>query len=88
MTHFSTGLPVIVNDPRMPIIQGQVSGEDNEGRLRLTIGMVRPLFLDWVRYEVRRSPLTVERYDEALGWSSGTLEMCRSPSCTRGISWS
>src|SRR3989442_10919011 len=32
------------------------------------MGMSGPLVLDWVRYEVRRSRLTVERYDEALGW--------------------
>src|SRR2546425_9815823 len=61
-------VPVPVNNPRMPLIQGQVSGQEPGGRPSLTIGMIRPLFLDWVRYEVRRSPWTVKRYDEALGW--------------------
>lgn len=27
-----------------------------------------PVFLEWTRYEMRRSPWTVRRYQEALGW--------------------
>lgn len=69
MSNFSSDLPVLVNGPRMPIIHGQVLAEEPgvEG-VRLTIRMVRPLLLEWTRFEMRRSPWTVKRYEEALGW--------------------
>ena len=68
MSHFTPELTDLVNDPRMPVIQGQVLGAEPGPSTHYTIGMLRPLFLDWVRYETRRSVSTVKRYEEALGW--------------------
>ena len=68
MSSFTSQPPALVYGPRMPIIYGQVSdGEAGDGT-RLTIGMIRPMFSDWNRYEVRRSLSTVRRYEENLGW--------------------
>jgi integrase/recombinase XerD len=35
---------------------------------KATLSAVTPVFLDWARYEMRRSPSTVCRYQEALRW--------------------
>lgn len=48
-------------------IPGQVDESEDVSR-SLTISTVAPAFLDWTRYEMRRSPITLKRYREALGW--------------------
>lgn len=51
----------------MPSFHGQV-GPPREVPVELTIGMVAPVFLEWSRFEMRRSPWTVRRYGEGLSW--------------------
>jgi site-specific recombinase XerD len=66
MSYFIPEPVAVVKSPEMPTIQGRVfSGEEDT---LLTIGMVAPLFLEWSRYEMRRSPWTVRRYGEGVSW--------------------
>jgi integrase/recombinase XerD len=44
------------------------SEQAEEVRRSLTISAVAPAFLDWTRYAMRRAPMTIKRYREALGW--------------------
>jgi integrase/recombinase XerD len=41
---------------------------DEGGHSKPSIGMLAPLFLEWARYEARRSVSTVARYGESLRW--------------------
>lgn len=68
MFDISTHGVEVVKGSWMPTIHGQFSGEE-PGPPSLTIGMVAPLFLEWARFEMRRSPGTVKRYREAIGWA-------------------
>lgn len=54
------------NWSQKPAIHDQVSGD--ETAREFTISSVAPAFLEWTRYEMRRSPGTLKRYREALGW--------------------
>lgn len=56
----------VVNRSGMPVIHEQFYGE--EAARELTISTVAPVFLEWSRYEMRRNPWTIRRYQEALGW--------------------
>jgi len=58
---------VPVKSPEKTFIPEQFEAAE-EIRQSLTISAVAPAFLDWTRYELRRSPLTIQRYREALGW--------------------
>jgi hypothetical protein len=53
--------------PRKSVIHGEVRGGD-DWKAGLTIGGLAPLFLEWARYEMRRSPWTIIRYRDALRW--------------------
>jgi integrase/recombinase XerD len=55
-----------VNWSLKPAIHDHFYGE--QAARELTISTVAPVFLEWTRYEMRRSPCTVQRYREALGW--------------------
>jgi site-specific recombinase XerD len=57
---------VLVKGTEKTAIQERFQGE--RAAPILTIGMVKPLFLEWTRYEMRRSPGTLKRYGEAIGW--------------------
>jgi site-specific recombinase XerD len=56
-----------VKSPENTFIQGHVD-DSEDARRSLTISTIAPAFLDWTRYELRRSPKTIQRYREALGW--------------------
>ena len=58
---------VPVKSPENTFIQGHPD-ETEDIRRSLTISIVAPAFLDWTRYEMRRAPMTIKRYREALGW--------------------
>jgi site-specific recombinase XerD len=67
MTSFASQPAALVKPPEKTVIQGGFSG-DTGYQHTLTIGMLAPLFLEWLRYEMRRAPATVQRYGEALQW--------------------
>jgi integrase/recombinase XerD len=58
---------VPVKSPEKTFIPEQIEAAE-EVRRSLTISAVAPAFLDWTRYELRRSQATITRYREALGW--------------------
>jgi site-specific recombinase XerD len=83
MSYFSKDLPARVNPHQMPVIQGD-SAERNTWQAALTIGAMAPLFLEWAQYEMRRAPLTVTRYREALDWIVRDLGDLRVAELHRG----
>jgi site-specific recombinase XerC len=44
------------------------AGDHDDREVLLTISALAPAFLEWAHYDARRSPATLERYKEALGW--------------------
>jgi integrase/recombinase XerD len=58
---------VSVNGSRNTTIL-EISASAPEWHASVTISELAPVFLRWARYEMRRSPVTIDRYREALGW--------------------
>lgn len=67
MFNFTQVSKEIVNRPTNTLVYGQ-SEHGQHHSPALTIAAVKPAFLEWVRYELRRSPATVKHYDESLKW--------------------
>jgi site-specific recombinase XerD len=67
MSDGSPQLPVPVNGPWNTTVQGHVATSD-DWQIGLTITALCPLFLEWARFEMRRSLWTVVRYRDALRW--------------------
>lgn len=67
MTGFKRESTSLARTIVMPLDRGEMSSGEND-LPPLTLGMLLPPFLEWARYEMRRSPLTIARYREALNW--------------------
>lgn len=67
MSDFSSRFPVSVNSPKNPAVYGDFS-EQEGWRLELKISEVAPAFLEWARFEMRRSESTIRSYRDALQW--------------------
>src|SRR5215813_8334941 len=57
----------LVKPPEKTLIAGELP-TDTAYQGTLTIGMLAPLFLEWLRYEMRRAPATVQGYGKSLQW--------------------
>lgn len=69
MSYFEPQEVTLVKSSQNTVIREQFPAAGPEAdEPALTISIVAPAFLDWTRYEMRRSRWTVERYHEALGW--------------------
>ncbi len=75
MDAFGSHTSALVKPPQKTssreVLQGEAQSrffDDRAQESMYTIGMLAPLFLEWARYEMRRSPWTVARYGEALRW--------------------
>jgi len=67
MSDFRSYLPVSVKTPTNPAIEG-VPDEREAWRTKLTISELAPAFLQWCRFEMRRSISTMEHYRDGLHW--------------------
>lgn len=67
MSDFTSRLPVSVNSPKNPAIDGELPQQES-WRLALKISEVAPAFLEWARFEMRRSESTIRTYTDALQW--------------------
>src|SRR5947207_1267087 len=67
MAYFPTSYKEIVKSPGNTLVYGHPD-QAGGNTPALTIAAVKPAFLEWIRYELRRSQTTVKSYNEALKW--------------------